>query len=34
MVEALNSGTDDVIAKPCEFPEVLARVHVFLIELS
>jgi two-component system response regulator PhoP len=30
MVEALNSGADDVIAKPCEFPEVLARVHVLL----
>jgi two-component system response regulator PhoP len=30
MVEALNSGVDDVIAKPCEFPEVLARVHVLL----
>lgn len=30
MVEALNSGVDDVIAKPCEFPEVLSRVHVLL----
>lgn len=30
MAEALNNGADDVIAKPCEFPEVLARVHVLL----
>jgi two-component system response regulator PhoP len=30
MVDALNSGADDVIAKPCEFGEVLARVHVLL----
>jgi two-component system response regulator PhoP len=30
MVEALKSGADDVIAKPCEFPEVLARIHVLL----
>jgi len=30
MVEALNSGADDVIAKPCEFPEVLSRVNVLL----
>jgi two-component system, OmpR family, response regulator PhoP len=30
MVEALHSGADDVIAKPCEFPEVLARVHGLL----
>ena len=29
-VEALNSGADDVVAKPCEFAEVLARVHVLL----
>jgi two-component system response regulator PhoP len=29
-VEALNSGADDVIAKPCEFAEVLARVQVLL----
>jgi two-component system, OmpR family, response regulator PhoP len=30
MVEALNSGADDVIAKPCEFREVLSRVHVLV----
>jgi two-component system response regulator PhoP len=30
MVDALHSGADDVIAKPCEFPEVLSRVHVLL----
>jgi two-component system response regulator PhoP len=30
LVEALNSGADDVIVKPCEFGEVLARVHVLL----
>src|SRR5262245_10341786 len=30
MVEALNSGADDVIARPCEFAEVLSRVHVLL----
>lgn len=30
IVEALNGGADDVVAKPCQFAEVLARVHVLL----